>query len=264
MKIKMYQVDAFTEKVFGGNPAAVCLLGTKWLPDNIMQDIAGENNLAETAFYIHTANGYSIRWFTPAVEVDLCGHATLAAAHVLFHHENITAERIDFNSRSGVLSVSKDGDSLKLNFPTDKIEKIEYGEKLFPGFDIKPTEVYKGKFDYMLIYENEEQIRNINIDLDKIATVDARGVIITAKGNDVDFVSRFFAPQSGINEDPVTGSAHTTLVPYWHKKLNKTELSAKQISARGGKLKCRDLNERTEISGQAVTYLIGEITIENI
>lgn len=261
MPQKIYQVDAFTNKVFSGNPAAVCPL-IKWESDELLQKIAMENNLAETAFYVKRGNEYEIRWFTPTVEVDLCGHATLAAAFVLFNYENHKTSEIQFNSpRSGLLSVKRDGDYLTLNFPTDVFNQIVIDEELTNGFDIKPTEALKGKTDYVLVFENESQIINIKPNFNSIAKLKGRGVIITAKGNEVDFVSRFFAPQSGINEDPVTGSAHTTLTPYWSNRLNKTELSAIQLSERKGYLKCKYLNERVEISGQAKLYLIGEIFV---
>jgi PhzF family phenazine biosynthesis protein len=259
MKQKIYQVDAFTADVFGGNPAAICPLD-KWLSDEVLQKIAMENNLAETAYYVKKDNVYEIRWFTPTVEVDLCGHATLAAAFVLFNNEGYTGNEINFFShRSGKLNVSKQGKYLALNFPTDVFGKVELTNALTAGFNFKPTEAWKGKTDYMLVFENEEEIKNIAPDLEKIAKINARGVIVTAKGNTVDFVSRFFAPQSGINEDPVTGSAHTTLTPYWSNKLNKIELSAIQLSDRKGHLNCKYLNNRVEISGQAKLYLIGEI-----
>jgi len=262
MKIKLYQIDAFTDKVFKGNPAAVCPLINDWLPDEIMQNIANENNLAETAFYINKNNEYFIRWFTPEIEVDLCGHATLAAAHVLFNYENYPGNIVNFQSKSGVLFVSKNEGYLTLNFPTDEIEKVEMTDEIISGFNLKPSEAYRGKTDYMLVFDNENQIKDINVNMDKIAKIKARGIIITAKGIDADFVSRFFAPQSGIYEDPVTGSAHTTLVPYWSKILNKDTLTAKQLSKRTGILYCRNLNDRTEISGNAVTFLVGTIDIE--
>lgn len=261
MKQKIYQVDAFTAEVFGGNSAAVCPLD-KWLSDELLQKIAMENNLAETAFYVKKDDLYEIRWFTPTVEVDLCGHATLAAAFVLFNNEGHTGnEIIFFSHRSGKLNVTKQGDHLTLNFPTDVFEKVELNDSLTAGFNIKAKEAYKGKTDHMLVFETEEEIKTVIPDLEKIAKMNGRGVIITAKGNTVDFVSRFFAPQSGINEDPVTGSAHTTLTPYWSNKLNKTELSAIQLSDRKGYLKCKYLNDRVEIGGQAKLYLIGEIFV---
>lgn len=262
MKQKIYQIDAFTDKVFSGNPAAVCPLD-KWLSDELLQQIAMENNLAETAFYVKQDNQFQIRWFTPTVEVDLCGHATLAAAFVLFNYENHPGNQINFYStRSGQLTVSKQGQFLALNFPTDIIEHIDLFNELTDGFDIKPIDAFKGKTDYMLVFENESQIKKIIPDFAQITKLKARGVIITAKGDKVDFVSRFFAPQSGINEDPVTGSAHTTLIPYWAGKLDKNELTAIQLSERKGYLECKYLNDRVEISGQGKLYLIGEIYVE--
>ncbi len=262
MKYKLYQVDAFTDKLFGGNPAAVCPLAA-WLGDDILQKIAMENNLAETVFYVVQDGRYEIRWFTPKVEVDLCGHATLAAAFVLFNCEGHPGDTINFYSpRSGELSVSRSADKLTLDFPVDVYQSIPVSMDIVRCFDKQPIEAYKGKTDYMLVYENEADIRDIRPQLEAIAALDARGVIITAKGEDVDFVSRFFAPQSGIIEDPVTGSAHTTLTPYWSKKLDKTEMSAIQLSERKGYLQCKFLGDRVEISGQAKLYLAGEIYID--
>jgi len=262
MKLRIYQVDAFTDSVFSGNPAAVCPL-SHWPDDTLMQKIAMENNLAETAFYIKSGNEYHIRWFTPTVEVDLCGHATLAAAFVLFNHENHPDAEIRFYShRSGKLSVTKSGDFLTLDFPTDTILPVALTADLTSGFNIMPVEAYKGKTDYMLIFENEAQIAALKPQMEQIAKVGARGIIATAPGIEADFVSRFFAPQSGISEDPVTGSAHTTLMPYWAKRLGKNELTAIQLSQRKGWLKCKYLADRVEISGQARLYLEGEIDIE--
>jgi len=262
MRQKIYQVDAFAESKFSGNPAAVCPLES-WLPDELMRNIAMENNLAETAFYTKEGNGsFQIRWFTPAVEVDLCGHATLATAYVLFFLEGFDGDTVNFYSpRSGKLTVKKEGDILTLNFPSDIIKEVELTSKLTDGFNIKPQSAYKGKTDYMLVYENEEEIRNIIPDFNLISKVEARGIIVTAKGNDVDFVSRFFAPQVNVNEDPVTGSAHTTLIPFWSQKLDKTELSAIQLSPRKGYLSCKYLGDRVGISGRCQLYLSGEIHI---
>jgi PhzF family phenazine biosynthesis protein len=262
MRQKIYQIDAFTDKVFSGNPAAVCPLDT-WLDDETMLKIAAENNLAETAFYVHKGNHFEIRWFTPTVEVDLCGHATLAAAFVLFYHENFFGNVIEFYSqRSGILTVTKNGEFLTLNFPTDTFEQIPIKSDIKKCFDILPTLVFKGKSDFLFVYESENDIVHIKPAFDEIAKLNGRGVIITAKGNVVDFVSRFFAPQVGVKEDPVTGSAHTTLIPYWANVLNKNELNAIQLSERKGHLQCRYLNERVEISGQGKLYLTGEIYLE--
>ncbi|HEX5171773.1 MAG TPA: PhzF family phenazine biosynthesis protein [Cyclobacteriaceae bacterium] len=259
MTLQLFQVDAFTNEVFGGNPAAVCPL-TAWLRSDEMQNIAMENNLAETAFYCRDDNGtYTIRWFTPTLEVDLCGHATLAAAHVMFNHQGYSNDEIVFKSRSGALRVLRNGQWLKLDFPTDTIREVPLTSELVECFDLKPNHAWRGKTDFMLIFENEEQIRNLRPDFNRIQKLSSRGIIVTAKGTETDFVSRFFAPQSGINEDPVTGSAHTSLIPYWANRLMKEELTALQVSARGGYLVCGFQGDRVLISGQAKTYLIGEI-----
>jgi len=261
MKIRLFQVDAFTDTLFGGNPAAVCPLH-EWLPETTMQAIAAENNLAETAFIVENGNRYEIRWFTPVVEVDLCGHATLAAAHVAFNYLHYAEDRIEFYSlRSGILSVRRNNDLLTLDFPVDKYGKIATPAVLSRALGIEPMETYKGKTDFMAILPSEEDVKNITPDFVLLSTLDARGVIVTAEGTSVDFVSRFFAPQSGINEDPVTGSAHTTLTPYWAKELGKNELTAIQLSPRKGHLQCTYLGDRVEISGYAVTYLKGEIEV---
>jgi len=261
MKLRIYQVDAFTDKVFSGNPAAVCPLN-EWLPDSVMQNIALENNLSETAFYVKQGNEYMIRWFTPAVEVDLCGHATLATAHVLFNHEHHAGNEIIFHSpRSGELKVFRNNHLLTLDFPTDTLNKIHWSGEMNAGFNFIPTEGFKGKTDYLLVFESEDQIKNIQPNYEVISRWKVRGVIVTAKGKQVDFVSRFFAPQCGVNEDPVTGSAHTTLTPYWAEKLRKTEMTAIQLSDRKGYLTCKYMGDRVHISGQARTYLTGEIVI---
>lgn len=260
MTINIYQVDAFTDKVFAGNPAAVCPLDA-WLPDDVLQNIALENNLAETAFFVNEKDGLRIRWFTPAVEVDLCGHATLATAFVLFNHEGHQHDHIIFNSRSGPLTVTKNGDLLTLNFPTDTVSEVPLSAELTNGFDKKPIKALKGKTDYLLLFENESQIKNLRPDFIQLAKIKARGIIVTAKGDTVDFVSRFFGPQSGVDEDPVTGSAHTSLTPYWAKVLGKSKLQAIQLSPRGGHLLCEWKGDRVEISGQAKLYMIGRIFI---
>jgi PhzF family phenazine biosynthesis protein len=259
MIIKIYQVDAFADRVFKGNPAAVLPLGERWLEDSIMQNIAMENNLPETAFYINENNSYHIRWFTPEVEVDLCGHATLGAAHVIFNHENYKGDELSFQSRSGVLKVGRADGILTLDFPADDFMGTVMTGELRDCFNFEPVKIFKGKTDYMLVYEDEEQIKNIGYNLTAINRINARGIIVTAPGKSCDFVSRFFAPQSGIPEDPVTGSAHTTLVPYWSAVLDKDELTARQLSQRGGDLICRNMGERIKISGRCVTYMEGEI-----
>ena len=261
MKISMYQVDAFTEKLFGGNPAAVCLLES-WPEKQLMQKIAAENNLAETAFVTGDKNGFHIRWFTPVTEVDLCGHATLAAAHVIFNYtENAHNEIIFHTERSGLLKVKKDGEVIILNFPVDHFEQIDAPIGLANGLGIQPIETYKGKTDYLAVLSSQKEVERLKPDFARLSTLACRGVIVTAEGESVDFVSRFFAPQTGINEDPVTGSAHTTLIPYWAKKLGKDEMTAIQLSPRKGHLKCKYLVDRVEISGHAVTYMVGEIIV---
>lgn len=262
-KTRIFQVDAFTDNLFSGNPAAVCLLD-KWLSDGLMQSIANENNLAETAFVFPTGQYFEIRWFTPTVEVDLCGHATLASAFVLFNILNHPDIEIKFHSpRSGWLSVTKKDDLLYLDFPTDILESIDELKdvSIEKCIGFKPLELYKGKTDYIALIDNENSLQHLQPDLEEIAKLKARGLIVTAKGNTVDFVSRFFAPQSGINEDPVTGSAHTSLTPLWSKKLNKNKMIANQLSIRGGQLLCEYKNERCLIGGKARLYLTGEINI---
>lgn len=261
MKLTLFQIDAFTHQLFSGNPAAICPL-EEWIDEDKMQKIAAENNLAETAFFVKNGEQYDIRWFTPTVEVDLCGHATLAAAFVLYQHLGVKSHEILFYShRSGQLKVAKDGNLLTLNFPVDQIHDIDFDWGSFNGLSLPAKEVLKGKTDYMFVYENESQVANMKPNFFEIAKLKARGIIITAPGNEVDFVSRFFGPQSGIDEDPVTGSAHTTLIPYWSKKLNKSQLTAKQISPRGGELSCELFGDRVKISGECVLYLLGDIYI---
>ncbi|HBK87628.1 MAG: PhzF family phenazine biosynthesis protein [Cyclobacteriaceae bacterium] len=261
MELVIYQVDAFAEQRFQGNPAAVVPL-TSWLPDQLLQNIALENNLAETAFYVKEPGGYHIRWFTPTTEVDLCGHATLATAYVLMNHEGFLEEKIIFKSKSGPLSVSRKGKQLVLDFPADTLTPAMLPEALGNSFHIKPTHVFRGKTDFMLVFENESQIRSLQPDLIRLASVPCRGVIVTAPGDKTDFVSRFFGPQSGVNEDPVTGSAHTSLTPYWANRTGKRNLSAIQCSSRGGRLDCVLRGDRVEIAGQASLYLIGKIFID--
>ncbi|KQB43784.1 putative isomerase yddE [Flavobacterium daejeonense] len=260
--MKIYQIDAFTNEVFSGNPAAVCPLD-KWISADLMQKIAAENNLAETVFYVKNNEQYEIRWFTPTIEVDLCGHATLAAAFVLFNYENYTDNLINFFSpRSGNLTVTKEGNLLSLNFPVDPLKPLELTPQITDGFNTKPQKAFKGKTDYMFLFKNEDEILNLEPDFEKLSKWPVRGIIVTAQGKTSDFVSRFFAPQSGINEDPVTGSAHTTLIPFWAKELNKTKFSAIQLSKRKGYLDCELLENRVRISGFAKCYLIGEIFVK--
>ena len=260
--MKIYQVDAFVNGPFTGNPAAVCPLEA-WLPDQTMQSIALENNLSETAFYVPKDNYYELRWFTPTIEVNLCGHATMATAFVLFNQEGHEGQEIEFHSpRSGSLSVTRQGELLTLNFPTDTLEEVAITDDIIRSLNLLPTTALKGKTDLVLIYEREEDIIALNPDFGLLANIQARGVIVTAPGNNVDFVSRFFGPNAGVNEDPVTGSAHTSLTPYWSERLGKTELTASQLSARGGSLQCSLADDRVLISGKARLYLTGEIFLD--
>jgi predicted PhzF superfamily epimerase YddE/YHI9 len=258
----IYKVDAFSNGLFTGNPAGVVILKDRWPDEKLMQNIAFENNLAETAFVLFKEDQWRIRWFTPAVEVELCGHATLASAHVLFSHEGYDGHEICFKSPSGDLFVRRTGEMLTLNFPTDIIAELHITEDMVKCFHLRPLQAWKGKTDLMLVFDNEKQIRDLVPSFEAIMNLNGRGIIATAAGEQVDFVSRFFAPQAGVPEDPVTGSAHTTLTPYWSSRLGKTEMTAMQLSKRTGWLFCKDMGERTEISGRAVTYLAGEIMIE--
>lgn len=263
-KIRMYHVDAFTEKLFSGNPAAVCILDS-WLDDNLMQSIAIENNLPETAFIVPDGRDFAIRWFSPAVEIDLCGHATLASAYVIFneldHHDTL----IRFHSpKSGLLMAKQTDDLISLDFPSDTLtisseEEINFLENCL---GIRPLELHKGKSDYLALVDNESILQEIKPDFKRIALLDARGVIVTARGEKADFVSRFFAPRVGIDEDPVTGSAHTSLLPFWSERLNKSLLTAYQLSKRGGQLVCEYKGNRCSIGGRARLYLSGEINCD--
>lgn len=262
MKLTLYQIDAFADRVFKGNPAAVCLLDS-WLDSDLMQKIAQENNLAETAFTVQKNNIFELRWFTPETEVDLCGHATLATAYVLFHYHGVTENTIQFYSpRSGQLFVERRSNGLMtLDFPTDETVSIRSMIEVNNAIGLTPLKTIKGKTDYLLIYNSQAEIEAMKPNFHLLDQLDCRGVIVSAPGDSVDFVSRAFFPQCGIPEDPVTGSAHTTLTPYWSKVLNKTKLTAKQLSPRGGDLLCEFLGDRVKISGKAVPYLIGEIEI---
>ena len=258
-KMKFYQVDAFTSQLFGGNPAAVCLSG-QWPSDELMQSVAAENNLSETAFVVKNETGYDIRWFTPTVEVDLCGHATLASAWVIFNKCGFHKEEILFHSpRSGELKVRKSGKMLFLDFPADVFAPCDCPAEIREGIGLTPLEVYRGKTDSLAVVNTEREVRNIFPDYRAVGKLGARGLIVTAPGETVDFVSRFFGPQSGVDEDPVTGSAHTTLIPYWAERMGKSKLVAHQISARVGQLECEYLPPRVIIGGEAVLYASGEI-----
>lgn len=259
-KLKIYQADAFASGLFKGNPAAVVPLN-EWIPDLTMQQIASENNLSETAFFIPESDHFHIRWFTPKSEVSLCGHATLATAHILFNELNFPGELISFNSQSGILIVRKTEDKLQLDFPADFVQPVNMNSVFSDALGVQATAIFKGRTDFLLLFESEETIRNMNPNFHLLKQTNARGIIVTSKGTSVDFVSRFFAPNEGIDEDPVTGSAHTTLVPFWSLKLNKTKLTALQLSERGGQLWCTMAADRVLIAGKAVTYMRGEIEV---
>ena len=261
MKRTLYQVDAFASEVFKGNPAAVCICD-QWPDRSLMQQVANENNLSETAFAVPVEERYEIRWFTPEMEVELCGHATLATAHVLFNHMGQEGNLICFNTvHSGILTVRRNGALLTLDFPADTLEEMVVPELIVTALQTPPLKAFRCKTDFMFVFASQSEIENMEPDFGLLAQVGGRGVIVTALGNDVDFVSRFFAPQTGIDEDPVTGSAHTALTPYWSKMLGKKELNARQLSARGGDLVCEENGDRVNISGHAVTYMIGEIDL---
>jgi len=260
MKLPLFQVDAFAEDLFQGNPAAIIPLN-EWLEGSLMQSIAMENNLSETAFFVPTNLGFEIRWFTPAAEVNLCGHATLAAAHVIFEEASYPKDEVAFGSRSGILHVRKTKDLLQLDFPANQLSSIDAPNLIIKALGKLPVACYKGKTDYLLLYNEEEEIREMNPNFSNLAKTDARAVIVTAPGKEVDFVSRFFAPATGVDEDPVTGSAHTFLVPFWAQKLGKTEFRARQLSKRGGELRCTLQGNRVLIAGKTKTYLRGEIFI---
>lgn len=256
--MSIYQVDAFTLGPFSGNPAAVCPLDT-WLADDTMQNIAAENNLSETAFIVARENGYDLRWFTPLVEVDLCGHATLAAGYVVLNHLRPVLRSVSFETISGKLIVTRDGDRLSMDFPARAPTPAPVSEVLSDALGQAPSEVYLSR-DILAVYDDEESVRSLSPDQAKLATLDeGLGVIVTAKGDTVDFVSRFFAPKAGVAEDPVTGSAHCTLVPFWAERLGRSQLVAHQVSARGGELHCELRGDRVIMSGQCVLFLTGNI-----
>lgn len=261
MKLDIYQVDAFTSKLFGGNPAAVIPLDS-WLNDGLMQQIASENNLAETVFFVPKDHGYHIRWFTPELEIDLCGHATLASAFVLYEYLGYSSSTLHFFSKSGELIVSKTGDKLQLNFPARMPVRInEYPEELLKGLGVADVlGVYKSR-DYVVELATERELLNVQPDISVLNQIDVIGIIVTAPGSDCDFVSRFFAPNCGIPEDPVTGSAHSTLIPFWAEKLNKSKLHARQLSKRKGELWCEDLEDRVTMAGNCVFYMKGVIDV---
>jgi PhzF family phenazine biosynthesis protein len=260
MRIPLFIVDAFTEKVFSGNPAAICFM-EHWMEDGVLQNIAAENNLPETAFLVRQDGYYDLRWFSPTVEIDLCGHATLASAFAIFTFFDTAAQSIAFKTASGVLQVKQDQGLISMDFPARKPTPSASTSLICEALGITPQEVYESR-DLLAILADENQVRLLKPDLAKISRIEnVLGVIVSARGDTVDFVSRFFAPRAGIPEDPVTGSAHCTLVPFWAGRLGKTRLHARQLSQRGGDLYCEDRGERVMISGRAVLYSQGEINI---
>lgn len=260
MKIPYFEVDAFASKPFQGNPAGVCPLA-KWLDEATMQNIAAENNLAETAFFVPRGDEYELRWFAPAVEIDLCGHATLASAFILFSELGRRGDTVRFHSKSGALAVTRTGDILTLDFPSRPPKPCVVPEALIRGLGKKSAEILKAR-DYFALFETAEEIRSLKPDFALLGTLDEK-VIVTAPGVDCDFVSRFFAPTVGVPEDPVTGSAHCTLIPYWSARLKKTKLFARQLSKRGGELFCEFAGDRVGIGGKAVLYSRGQIEIDD-
>jgi PhzF family phenazine biosynthesis protein len=263
-EIVLYQVDAFTDKPFGGNPAAVCPL-QDWLPDATLQAIAAENNLSETVFFVPKGDGYHLRWFTPALEVELCGHATLATAYVIAHHIDPSATTLRFDSASGLLTVTRAGEIFTLDFPTAVPSPFEDRGAITEALGFAPQEVLKAPGEnsgkLLAVLASEAEVRDADPDMALVAALPGDGLIITAPGDAVDFVSRYFAPHAGIDEDPVTGSAHVVLTPYWAKRLGKTNMEARQISARLGVLTVEDKGERTLISGRVAPYLEGRIRV---
>ncbi len=260
MEISLYQIDAFASKSFEGNPAAVCPLN-EWLPDEMMQSIAQENNLSETAFFVPKGNGFHIRWFTPNSEVDLCGHATMASAYVLFNILGYKKDKIEFESKSGMLAVTKENDWLVMDFPAQPPVPCDIPKEITGAFDTMPIECLKAE-DYIAVFDREFDIESAKPDLGQLLKLDLRGVIITAKSGRYDFITRFFAPKYGIPEDPVTGSAYTQLAPYWASKIGSKRFRVKQVSSRGGELACEILDDRVLIYGKAVKYSEGKINIE--
>lgn len=259
MRLPLYHVDAFTSRVFGGNPAGVVPLPS-WLDDKMLQAIAAENNLSETAFFVGKDGRYAIRWLTPQTEVDLCGHATLASAFVILTKLEPGLASVEFASKSGTLKVTRDGDRLALDFPARPARPVDLTGALQAALGARPKEVWAAR-DLMAVYDTEDEIRELKPDLPLLSAFDSFAVLVTAPGREADFVSRFFAPRQGVPEDPVTGSAHCTLVPYWAKRLGKRRLRALQVSARGGELFCEDQGDRVSIGGHAVVYLEGTLEV---
>ena len=257
MQIPYYQINAFTRSMTGGNPAGVCVLDA-WLPDATLQAIAAENSLSETAFFLRQRGGYGLRWFTPTVEVDLCGHATLASAYAIFKYIDPKAGNIVFATQGGQLSVVRQGELISMDFPAWTLKRVDAPDALIQGLGVTPKEVWLGR-DYIAVFDSQDQIAGLQPEVEHLSHLDCLGICTTAPGQDADFVSRFFAPRAGIAEDPVTGSVHASLIPYWAQRLGKPKLRALQLSSRGGELFCEARGERVGIAGHAVLYLEGLI-----
>jgi len=259
VELRLLQIDTFTDVVLGGNPAAVCPLDT-WLDESTMQAIAAENNLSETAFFMPEGEGFNLRWFTPNVEVDLCGHATLAAAYVVFEELRPDAQRVDFATKSGRLTVVREGADLVMDFPAQPAAPVEPPELLLGALGEPPIEMLAGA-DYVAVFENATAVARLRPDLGMLMQLDRRGVVATAPGDDADYVLRFFAPKNAVPEDPVSGNVQTALVPYWSHKLGKPRMTVRQLSARGGAMVCEDHGERISIAGRAVRYMDARISV---
>jgi PhzF family phenazine biosynthesis protein len=258
MDLPLFQIDAFSGRVFGGNPAAVCPLG-HWLPDETLQAIAAENNLSETAFFVPRGGDYDLRWFTPATEVDLCGHATLAAGALILERLALDRDSVRFHTRSGVLEVRREGEHFVMDFLSRPAAVVPPDARVAEALGCVPAALLRGERDYLAVFADETEVRALAPNQGRLMALDRLGMIVTAQGRNVDFVSRFFAPRMGVNEDPVTGSAHCTLTPYWADRLKKSTLTARQISARGGEMVCELRGDRVTMKGRAAFYLEGTI-----
>ena len=259
-EIPLYVFDSFTDRLFAGNPAAVCPLES-WLDEDTMLAIAAENNLSETAFFVAENGGYRLRWFTPAMEVDLCGHATLATAYYLLEVAGSDSEQVRFETRSGTLVVARTGELLTMDFPRRRFEPVAKEKELGAALGVVPEAVFESAENYLAVFDSERRVRDLSPDIPAVKALGVHGVIVTAPGERVDFVSRYFAPGAGIDEDPVTGSSHCSLTPYWVERLDKNPLNAEQVSRRGGRLTCELKGDRVYISGRAVMYAHGAIRL---
>lgn len=263
MRLPLFQVDAFTDTPFTGNPAAVVPL-QKWIPDSLMQAIAAENNQSETAFFSREGSAFKLRWFSPTTEISLCGHATMASAHVLLKHSGWFSELVQFHTRSGVLKVQTSDDDYIIDLPGQTVTMAPANQSLSEALGLEPLELWAAADDYLVVLKNEAAVCDLKPDIERLRSLDKKGVIVTAPGDDMAFVSRSFFPQLGINEDPVTGASHCILAPYWGNRLGAKAMRAAQLSARGGRLWCEARGDRVLLRGKAVTYLIGAITVPDM